>query len=220
MKYNIAEIFASINGEGPFAGEPAVFVRLMGCNMRCSYCDTAWALSGAPQFVMTEDETVQKILSYGISRVTLTGGEPLLAKNVDTLIKRICLEKSLKLEIETNGSIPIRPYFDIENGPVMTVDYKLPSSGCEEAMYLGNFEDVRPCDSVKFVCSDKNDLIKGLEIINRYSLRGRCNIFFSPVWGMADPKEMVAFLLENRLSDVRLALQLHKFIWDPNERGV
>ncbi len=220
MIYNVAEIFASINGEGPRAGEPAVFVRLMGCNMRCSYCDTAWALTGAPQMKLSESEIVEKILSFGLRNVTLTGGEPLLAKDIDVLIRRICKEPGLRLEIETNGSIPVWPYFDLESSPVMTLDYKLPGSGCEKLMCEQNFERVRPCDSVKFVCSDSSDLARSLEIIRRYSLEDRCHVFLSPVWGMIDPKEMVSFLLENRLKGVRLALQLHKFIWDPNERGV
>ncbi len=219
--FQVVELFESINGEGRFAGELANFVRLKGCNLRCNYCDTAWAYDDdADCVVMTEEEICRKLLDSGIYRVTLTGGEPLFRENIAVLLERIDREEGLALEVETNGSVPISPFREIASKTSFTLDYKLPGSGMEQQMCLENFEQVSPQDTVKFVVSDRSDMEKATEIIHRYELDKKCTVIFSAVFDRIEPVDMVAFLQENKLNHVRVQLQLHKFIWDPQKRGV
>lgn len=220
-RLKVCEIFQSINGEGTRAGQPAVFVRLAGCNLNCSYCDTKWANGpDAPCEEMTAREIHEKVSAYGIRCVTLTGGEPLLHKHVDELLSELCGDDKLSVEIETNGSADVSIADKMKNRPLLTMDYKLPSSGMEKAMRLENYALLRSEDTVKFVCGSRRDLEKAAEIIERYKLIGRCHVYLSPVFGGIDPKDMVCFMLERKLNGVNLQLQLHKFIWDPNEKGV
>lgn len=220
-RLKVCEIFQSINGEGTRAGQPAVFVRLAGCNLNCSYCDTKWANGpDAPCEEMTAREIHEKVSAYGIRCVTLTGGEPLLHKHVDELLSELCGDDKLSVEIETNGSADVSIADKMKNRPLLTMDYKLPSSGMEKAMRLENYALLRSEDTVKFVCGSRRDLEKAAEIIERYKLIGRCHVYLSPVFCGIDPKDMVSFMLERKLNGVNLQLQLHKFIWDPNEKGV
>lgn len=221
MNYRVAEIFSSINGEGRLAGELAVFVRFCGCNLACSYCDTRWANEpSAGSTLMTETEIYASIKETGIRNVTLTGGEPLLQDGIDKLLYLLAGDENLHVEIETNGSIPIKPYADMKNRPSMTLDYKLPGSLMEEHMCTDNYADVKNEDTVKFVCGDEDDLNKALEIIEKYDLTHKCAVYLSPVFGKIEPVEMVDFLKAHSLNGVKLQLQLHKIIWDPNKRGV
>ena len=221
IKFRVAEQFISINGEGTRAGELAVFVRLCGCNLHCSYCDTQWANQADVSYTLqTAKEIVQAILQTGIRNVTLTGGEPLLTPHVETLIAAITAVPSLSLEIETNGSIPLRPFAAIQPRPIFTMDYKLPSSGMESQMYLENLAWLQSEDTVKLVVGSHVDLERSAALIEQYHLTNRCHVYFSPVFGAIDPKEMVQFLIQKQLNGVRLQLQLHKYIWDPQERGV
>lgn len=221
MNYKVAEIFSSINGEGRLAGELAVFVRFCGCNLSCSYCDTAWANErNAPFTAMTRQEIYEAIKDTGIRNVTLTGGEPLLQPGIDALLALLAADETLHVEIETNGSMPIAPYADMKNRPSMTLDYKLPGSGMEHGMYLDNYRQVQSIDTVKFVCKSEGDLNRALEIITRYRLTEKCAVYLSPVFGQIAPDRIVDFLKEHRLNGVKLQLQLHKFIWDPEKRGV
>ncbi len=215
----VVEKFISINGEGMRAGELSVFIRFRGCNLMCSYCDTTWANE---PFVNYTEETPEEIYSYikgtGIKNVTLTGGEPLLQKDVDRFIGLILSGGDYRVEIETNGSVDINRF---ENSPaVVTMDYKLPSSGFEESMLTENFEHLKKEDSVKFVAGSLVDLERALDIINEYSLTEKCNVIISPVFGMIKPESIVEFMKRNKLNDVRLQLQLHKTIWNPDLRGV
>ncbi len=219
--FNVVEKFVSINGEGQHAGELAVFIRLRGCNLNCSYCDTRWACTAdAPATDMTEDEIVEYVLKTGITRVTLTGGEPLIAKDVMVLLKRFSMEKSIKVEIETNGSVSIKDFSKISNAPAFTLDYKLAGSGMEEKMDVCNFDYLTSKDTVKFVCSSVAELDRVIEITDKYNLSQKCTVLISPVFGLIEPSDMVDYLIANKRNDIRLQLQLHKFIWDPNKRGV
>ncbi len=219
--FNVVEKFVSINGEGQHAGELAVFIRLRGCNLACNYCDTRWACTEeAPAEDMTEAEIVEYVKSTGINRVTLTGGEPLRARDVDVLLKAFAANRKLKVEIETNGSISIVPFAAINNPPAFTLDYKLAGSGMEDKMDLSNFKYLKKKDTVKFVCSDVNELDRVCEIVDTYGLSKKCTVLISPVFGRIEPSEMVDYLMEHKRNDIRLQLQLHKFIWDPNKRGV
>lgn len=220
-KYHVVEIFESINGEGMRAGELAVFVRMQDCNLHCSYCDTAWACrKDAPYTLMSEEEICKRVLESGIKNVTLTGGEPLLQPDIDVLLQRLTAEESLRLEIETNGSIDVAPYRKLGRPPVFTLDYKLPGSGMEEQMCLDNFYSVTAQDTIKFVVSDDRDLTRAREIIEKYELPMRCHVIFSAVFDRIDLQEIVVFMRRHCLNDVRLQLQMHKLIWDPEQRSV
>lgn len=220
--YKVAEIFTSINGEGLRAGELAVFIRLCGCNLRCSYCDTMWANSeNAPHSEMTADEIRTAVLETGVKNVTLTGGEPLAAPYAKELLENLLQDDRISMEIETNGSVNIGEFASLQNRPIFTLDYKLPSSGMEDKMLLAeNIPYIQKKDCMKFVAGSEKDLIRAAEIIEKYNLTDRCHVYLSPVFGKIDPAFMVEFMKERKLNHTRLQLQLHKFIWDPNERGV
>ena len=220
MSFKVVEIFESINGEGMRAGELAVFVRMKGCNLSCNYCDTMWANKPDCEFEeMTADQIVDRVKKSGIKNVTLTGGEPLLQKDADKLLEAFSSEKDIRVEVETNGSIDLKPFLKFENVSI-TMDYKLPESDMEKYMNTDNFKILRKKDTLKFVASSVNDLKKAKEIIEKYELIGKVNIIFSPVFGKIELTDIVDFLKDNKLNDVRMQLQMHKFIWDQEERGV
>lgn len=220
MSFKVVEIFESINGEGMRAGELAVFVRMKGCNLSCNYCDTMWANEADCEFEeMTADRIVERVKKSGIKNVTLTGGEPLLQKDADKLLELFSEENNIRVEIETNGSVNLSPFLKYENTS-FTMDYKLPESDMEKYMDLENFKILRKKDTLKFVASSVNDLKKAKDIIEKYDLIGRVNIIFSPVFGKIGLTDIVDFLKDNKLNDVRMQLQMHKFIWAPEERGV
>lgn len=219
--YRVVEQFVSINGEGVRAGQLAVFIRFAGCNLSCSYCDTRWANEkNVGCHEMTEFEIYDYIKSTGVKNVTLTGGEPLLAEDIDKLLRILSGDKNIRIEIETNGSIDIEPFKEISENIVFTLDYKLPGSGMEGKMLCENYKYVDKNDTVKFVVSDKNDLLRAKEIIDEYDLSKICNVYLSPVFDRIEPVEIVSFLVENKMNDINMQLQLHKFIWDPDRKGV
>ncbi len=219
--FNVVEKFNSINGEGQHAGELAVFIRLRGCNLSCSYCDTRWACTDdAKVEKMTEEELVKYVDSTGIKRVTLTGGEPLLAKDIEVLLSAFSKKEDLSVEIETNGSIPIEAFSKLENAPAFTLDYKLAGSGMEDKMCVANFGYLTKKDTVKFVTSSVDELDRVCEVVDKYELSKKCTVLISPVFGRIEPSDMVEYMMAKKRNDIRLQLQLHKFIWDPNKRGV
>ena len=218
--YRVAEKFVSINGEGPRAGELAVFLRFCGCNLNCSYCDTRWAnISDAKCETASAQELVAYVKSTGIKNVTLTGGEPLLQADIVYLIGLLGASGA-EVEIETNGSVSVKDALSVSPRPIITADYKLPSSGMEKYMLTENFSYLTLRDSVKFVVGDMRDLARAEEIINEYGLTEKCRVYFSPVFGKIKPVEIAEFMKKRRLNDVRLQLQLHKIIWEPDMRGV
>lgn len=220
-KYKIAETFSSINGEGTHAGQLAFFIRFTGCNLNCSYCDTKWAnVPNAKYTEMTGEEILSEVKKSGIKNVTVTGGEPLIQPNIIPLLEMLCGDGHY-VEIETNGSADVSEVLKIkENRPALTMDYKLTSSGMENHMRTENFFDLEKKDTVKFVSGSRADLERALEIIREYGLIGKCAVYISPVFGKLKPAEIVDFMLENKLNGVNVQLQMHKFIWDPNARGV
>lgn len=217
----VAEKFVSINGEGRRQGELAAFIRLGGCNLRCTYCDTAWAWECSEDFA---EETAADIYAWvkqsGVANVTLTGGEPLLHPNVAELLELLCADEALSVEVETNGSVDLTKFAAMKSRPAFTVDYKLPKSGMEGHMHLSSLALLDSRDVVKFVCSDMDDLARAEEVMTEYGLIGRVGVFLSPVFGRIDPADMVDFMQRHNLNGVRLQLQMHKFIWHPDERGV
>lgn len=219
-KFSVAEKFVSINGEGTKAGELAVFLRFSKCNLRCSFCDTQWVNSdNTPVKEMTTEQLTDYVKSTGVNNVTLTGGEPLLQENITELIFELG-KMGFEVEIETNGSVPLSDFASLTFRPNFTMDYKLPGSGMEKFMCHQNFSYLTSNDTVKFVVSDLNDLNRAVEIINRFNLTSACHVYFSPVFGNKQPEVIVSFMKEHRLNKVRLQLQLHKYIWNPNKRGV
>lgn len=221
MTYQVAEQFLSINGEGPRAGQLAYFVRFQGCNLACSYCDTRWACGPhCPTVERTGQEIARAAKESGAESVTLTGGEPLLRLGMVELLNLFAEETGLPVEIETNGSIDLSPYARLSHRPSFTMDYKLPGSGMEGRMCRSNFELLTSDDVVKFVCASREDLERGGELAEEFSLAGRVPLYFSPVFGQLDPVEIVEFMKRARLPGAHLQLQLHKFIWPPEQRGV
>ena len=214
----VIEKFISINGEGLKQGELALFIRFAGCNLRCSYCDTTYSFEN-PKY---NDETVDDLCNYAIKcnikNITLTGGEPLLQKEIKELIKKLSY-LGFEIEIETNGAIAIEQYINIKNVS-FTLDYKTPSSLMEDKMILTNYKYLTKKDSIKFVCGNIDDLNKSLEIIKKYDLINKTNCMFSPIFGKIESKKIVKFMIDNNLNDTKLSLQIHKYIWDPNKRGV
>lgn len=220
MKYPVVEKFISINGEGQRAGELAVFVRFRGCNLSCSYCDTQWANHcDTLAELMTADEIAEYVSSTGIHNVTLTGGEPLLQPDMRTLTD-LLIGSGHIVEIETNGSISVAELAAGKLRPSFTLDYKLPDSGMESSMLTDNYKYLNSGDTVKLVAGSMSDLKRAAEIIKEFDLINRCKVYISPVFGRIEPSDIVDFMSAERLNGVRLQLQLHKFIWDPNMRGV
>lgn len=218
--YPVAEKFISINGEGQKAGMIAAFIRMGGCNLSCSYCDTAWANTpDCPCTDMGAKELLSWLFSSNVKNVTLTGGEPLLIHGISDLITAIG-NAGIDVEIETNGSVYLKPFCSLHPRPAFTMDYKCPGSGMERFMEHRNFSLLTPKDIVKFVVSDQNDLKKALEICEKYHLNARCQIYLSAVFGRIEPKEIVSFMITHHWNAARLQLQMHKFIWPPNQRGV
>lgn len=224
----VVEKFVSINGESKRAGELAVFIRFKGCNLNCSYCDTKWANeANCPYKEETVDDIVDYIKQSGVKNVTLTGGEPLLQSELSKLIAKILEIQETRVEIETNGSMDIRKIFEDCNicdndreRVCVTMDYKSPSSGCETQMLIENFEYLTEYDVVKFVVGSQDDLDKAKEIIEKNQLDVRCQVFVSPIFGEISLEEIVNYMIENQLNDIKLQIQMHKVIWDPDKRGV
>lgn len=220
-KYKIVEKFISINGEARAAGELSCFIRFQGCNLNCSYCDTKWANEKeAPYELMSAEEIYGYIKKCGVKNVTLTGGEPLIQENIKELISLLAGDHSLRIEIETNGSVDLFPFLDIEGNVTFTMDYKLPGSHMEKYMALDNMRLLRACDSVKFVVSDLNDLNVSKRIIKEYDLDNRVAVYLSSCFMRIQPKDIVDYMIDNNMNKVKLQLQLHKYIWEPDRKGV
>lgn len=209
----VCEIFASIQGESTYAGMPCTFIRLTGCNLRCSYCDTAYAYDNGTEF--TEDELVHKVRGFGMNTVEITGGEPLLQKGVLSLVRKL-LDNSHAVLIETNGSKDISR---LDRRAVIIMDVKTPGSGMSGKIKLSNFKHLKPEDEIKFVLTNRDDYVWAKEFIREHGLIGRCGILFSPVFGTLEPADLSRWIIEDRL-EVRLNLQLHKHIYGPETRGV
>ena len=214
----VIEKFVSINGEGLRQGELAIFIRFANCNLRCSYCDTKYSFDN-PKFT---NESVDEIIDYvnkqNIKNITITGGEPLLQEDIKELLIKLS-DKNYNIEIETNGSINIKDLCDIKNVS-FTLDYKLPTSLMEKFMDIDNYKYISKKDSIKFVCGSNLDLEKMKEIINKYNLIEKTNCLVSPVFNSIKLEDIVKFMINNNLNGLKYCLQIHKFIWDPNKRGV
>lgn len=215
MALKVNEIFYSIQGESSYAGRPCVFVRLTGCNLRCSYCDTQYAYDEGD--LMEISDVLQKVASYKCPLVEVTGGEPLVQKETPYLIHSL-LEAGHEVLLETNGSQDIR---QVDERCVKIMDIKCPTSGEEGKSDLKNLALLADTDEIKFVIGDREDYEYAKKILGSMDLKPSPinRVHFSPVFGKMDPGLLAKWLLADHL-DVRLHLQIHKIIWDPEKRGV
>lgn len=221
--FNIVEKFLSIDGEGPSSGELATFIRFQGCNLRCSWCDTTYSWDEASTCeVLSAQEIYNYIKENKVNNVTLTGGEPLIQKNIDELLELLNKDDELIVHIETNGAVDIEPFKNklIKKNISFIVDFKLPSSNMTNKMNLNNFKIVESTDVYKFVIGSNEDLKMAYEVISKYDLTSKCLVYFSPVSGKIDMQEIVEFMKDKKSNKIRLQIQLHKIIWDKNARGV
>ena len=209
----INEIYLSVQGESTHTGLPCIFIRLTGCNLRCSWCDTAYAFHEGKN--MSIDEILQKVENFGIHLVEITGGEPLMQDNVYTLMRRL-IKKGYKVMLETGGSISLER---VPKDVIKIMDLKCPGSGEQEKNNLDNLKLLAPHDEVKFVILDRKDYEWSRDIIEKFKINETAHILLSPVFDKLELKEMVKWILEDRLP-VRLQTQLHKIIWSKNTIGV
>lgn len=222
--YRVVEHFVSINGEGRRAGQLALFIRFAGCNLACLYCDTAWANGkGVKYDIFSVSEVLKMIEESKVKNVTLTGGEPLIQEGIGELIQALRQCPDIRVEIETNGSVDIRPFMtDLpEDNVSFTVDYKTGCSGMEAKMLADNYRYIRKNDTVKFVVGGIEDLETARIIADSYKLIEKgCGVYISPCFGTIEPKDIVNYIVSRNWNNVNVQLQLHKYIWDPNMRGV
>lgn len=219
----VIEQFVSLDGEGPTAGELAYFVRFQGCNLRCSWCDTAYSWDATvPARWQSTQQIYASVKASGIGNVTLTGGEPLAQQDILALLRLLAQDKAMSVHIETNGSVEIAPYQQAcpADNICYILDYKLPASGMEDQMCLDNLRQVRRQDVYKFVIASQEDLRRAIEIVQTCQLAQRCQVFFSPVREQIDPLRIVEAMKAHCLNGVRLQLQLHKILWPKEMRGV
>ena len=211
MKVN--EIFFSIQGESTYAGLPCAFVRLAGCNLRCTYCDTRHAYEEGVR--QTTGQVIEALKRFPASLAEITGGEPLLQEETPSLISALA-EQGYKVLVETNGSVSIR---GIDARATIIMDIKCPGSGMEGRMVWDNIGLLRPHDEIKFVLADRADYEWAIEIIEKRRLQEKHTVHLSPVFGVLEPHRLASWILEDGVN-VRLHLQLHKYVWPAVERGV
>jgi 7-carboxy-7-deazaguanine synthase len=209
----INEIFKSIQGESTHAGRPCVFVRTTGCNLRCVWCDTAYAFHEGVE--MTVEEIQRKVEEHRCRLVEITGGEPLLQPEVYPLMTRL-LDAGHELLVETGGSLPIER---VDPRASIIMDIKCPGSGMAHAIRWENIERLRPKDEIKFVIADRDDYLFAKEACEARGLARRCPVLFSPVFESLPARSLAEWILQDALP-VRFQIQIHKYIWDPAMRGV
>ena len=209
----VCEIFTSIQGESSYAGLPCTFIRLTGCNLRCTYCDTTYAYAEGSE--RSEAEIMGTVRDSGVKLVEITGGEPLLQEDVYPLIERL-LDSGYTVLVETNGSMSIRT---IDRRAVLILVIKTPGSGMFREMDFSNLAHLKQSDEIKFVLTGRADYEWAKEIMRKYALGDKCHVLLSPVFGNLSPEQLAGWILEDRL-DVRLNLQLHNYIFGPGRKGV
>ncbi|HUU44582.1 MAG TPA: radical SAM protein [Acidobacteriota bacterium] len=209
----VNEIFASIQGESTWAGVPCVFVRLTGCNLRCEWCDTAYAFYEGER--LSIDAVIRRIDAFGLPTVEITGGEPLLQPGTAVLAEKL-IALGRTVLVETSGASPID---GLPAGLIRIMDIKCPSSGESDRNHWPNIDHLTPADEVKFVIGDREDYDWARDVVARHDLTSRCTVLFAPVFGRLEPRELADWILADK-PGVRLQLQIHKFIWNPEARAV
>jgi|UniRef100_A0A7V6DNR6 7-carboxy-7-deazaguanine synthase len=213
MNLTVCETFISLMGESTLAGLPAFFIRLSGCNLRCTYCDTTYAYEGGG--TRSVASLVEAARSSSQKLVLVTGGEPLLQKGTRMLLEGL-IQAGLDVMVETNGSLPIA---GLDCRLRRVVDIKCPGSGMSSRNLWANLEILTPRDEVKFILSDQDDFNWALGVAIRYRLLDRLPVLMSPAFGVLPPSEVAAWIIKSE-RPLRLNLQLHKYIWGPETRGV
>jgi 7-carboxy-7-deazaguanine synthase len=207
----ICEIFRSIQGESTFAGRVCAFVRLSGCNLACSYCDTRYAReAGRP---MEVDEAAARVTELGCALAEVTGGEPLLQEETPELCRAL-LAGGLTVLVETNGTCDISV---LPADAIRVMDVKCPSSGMADRFCASNVDALTERDECKFVVGDRGDFDWACEFVRAHGLSGRCTLIVSPVWGRVAPAELAEWVLSQKLP-LRYGLQLHKVLWGESRR--
>ena len=209
----VTEIFHSIQGESSYAGQPCVFVRLTGCPLRCTWCDTDYAFYGGHECSI--GAVLAKVHTYGCRLVEVTGGEPLVQPESLLLMTRLC-DAGYSVLLETSGAVDITP---VDSRAHVILDVKCPGSGMTNRMHWPNLSQLAAKDEAKFVLADRADYDWAREILVRYDIANRCTVHFSPVFGSLDVRELAEWILADKLP-VRFQLQMHKYIWAPDMRGV
>ncbi len=207
----VTEIFLSLQGESTLVGMPTVFVRLTGCPLRCTWCDTAYAFKGGEW--IEQDQIYDRIREYGVKQVTITGGEPLAQKSVHELLRRLC-DQGLVVSLETGGSLSVE---QVDPRVIKVLDIKPPGSGEVNRNRFENIQYLNPKDQLKFVLLNRADYEWAKGIMSQYLMNTQAEILFSAVHGELSSHHLADWILEDRLS-VRLQIQLHKYLWG-NERG-
>ncbi len=213
MGMRITEIFHSIQGESSYAGQPCVFVRLTGCPLRCTWCDTDYAFYGGQESSI--DDIVLKVERYGCRLVEVTGGEPLAQPESLPLMTRLC-DAGYTVLLETSGAIDMGP---VDPRVHVILDVKCPGSGMTDRMHWPNLSLLTTKDEAKFVLADRTDYDWAREVLAEHDLASRCSVHFSPVFASLDLRQLAEWILADRLP-VRFQLQMHKYIWAPDMRGV
>ena len=209
----VCEIFSSIQGESSFAGLPCTFIRLTGCNLRCSYCDTSYAYYEGQE--LTADEIIREVQRTGINLVEITGGEPLLQNESHLLIKQL-IDEGYKVLVETNGSQDIKK---IAKKAIVILDIKTPGSGMSKEMDFTNLDYIKSSDEIKFVITNREDYEWSKDIIQKYKLMEKCKLLFSPAFGTLPPENLAKWIIGDKLK-IRFNLQLHKYIFSAEQRGI
>ncbi|MBO5752417.1 MAG: radical SAM protein [Proteobacteria bacterium] len=216
MFLRVCEIFKSVQGESSFAGQPCIFVRLAGCNLRCRWCDTQYAYEGGQNLLV--EEVIDKIEQLNCNLVELTGGEPMCQSQLACQLMAWLLKKGKTVLLETNGSMPLD---DVPQGVHRIIDLKPPGSHVihPENIWMHYAENWRNTDEIKCVVANREDFDWCIQKLHQYKAFTRVIIHFSPVWDELAPAELVTWICESQLP-IRLNLQIHKVIWDPDARGV
>ena len=209
----VNEIYYSVQGESTSVGLPCVFVRLTYCNLRCTYCDTEYAFYEGKE--KSIEEIVEEVKKFGCKLVEVTGGEPLFQEESFPLMKRLC-DEGFDAMLETGGSLSIE---NVDERVKIIMDLKCPSSGMLKKNIYENVNYLKSSDELKFVIGNREDYDWAKGIIVKYDLMGKCSILFSVVFGELEPITLVNWILEDKL-DVRFQLQMHKYIWHPETKGV
>ena len=210
----INEIYLSVQGESSKAGLPCVFIRLTYCNLRCTYCDTEYAFYEGKDYSL--EQIIEKIKEYDCRLIEVTGGEPLVQdEECRQLMEKLC-EEGFEVMLETGGSLPIK---EIDNRVMIIMDLKCPSSGMMKKNLYENINYLKQNDEVKFVIGGREDYNWTKEMIEKYELDKKCNVLLSVVFGKLEPVMLVNWMLEDKLR-ARFQLQMHKFIWQPETKGV
>jgi 7-carboxy-7-deazaguanine synthase len=207
LQLRITEVFYSLQGESRNIGLPTVFIRLTGCPLRCTYCDTTYAFTGGQN--MSVAEILEHVSEYTPRHVTVTGGEPLAQRNCIPLLDSLC-DTGYEVSLETSGALDIGK---VDERVMRVLDIKTPASGEAEKNHWENLSLLTPHDEIKFVLCSENDYIWATQILRQHRLADKCGVVFSPAQGMLDATQLADWILRDRLQ-IRMLVQLHKLLWN------